>query len=77
MRVFGNKVKHWKSGFFWPFLKITSSTTIAIESSRRDIFIEMVVKMFFFKNSQFELNLCLPPYQKKGIVLPKTGLFFI
>jgi len=48
-----------------------------MESSRRDLFIDMVVHRFIFKNNQITLSLCFEVIPKTGVGLPKTGGSFL
>jgi len=47
-----------------------------MESSRRDLFIDMVIDMFIFKNNQIALFPCFTFIPKAGVGLPKTGFMF-
>jgi len=47
-----------------------------MESSRRDLFIDMVVDSFIFKNSQMTLSPCFISVPKTGVGLPEIGLSF-
>jgi len=55
---------------------------MSIESSRRDLFIDMVVDRLFFKNNQITLSPCFSGtfmytyIPKSGVGLPKTGVRF-
>jgi len=46
------------------------------ESSRRDLFIDMVVDMFIFKNNEITLSPCFTFIPKIGVGLRKTGVSF-
>jgi len=48
-----------------------------MESSRRDLFIDMAVDRFSFKNNQITLFLCFTSIPKTGNEKPKTrGSFY-
>jgi len=47
-----------------------------MESSRRDLFIDMIVDRFIFKNNQFTLCPCLTFIPKTGVGLSKIGVSF-
>ena len=47
-----------RESVIWLFLKIPRWITISIESSRRDLFIDMVVDGFIFKNNHITLSSC-------------------
>jgi len=47
-----------------------------MESSQRDIFIDMVVHGFITRNIQIALSPCFILKPKKGGELPKTGVIF-
>jgi len=42
----------------WLFLKVPLSTTIAIESPRRELFIDMIVERFIFQNNEITVFAC-------------------
>jgi len=69
------KVKQGLS-LIWLFLKIPVGITISMESSRRDLFINMVVDRFIFKNNQMTLSPCFTFIPKTGMGLPKSGISF-
>jgi len=48
-----------------------------MESSRQDLFIDMVVERFIFKNDQTTLSPCSTFIPKTGVGLPKTGVSFL
>jgi len=58
------------------YLKIPQWITISIESSWRDLFIDMVIDMFIFKNNQITLSPCFTVTFNTCAELPKTGLAF-
>jgi len=58
------------------FLEILSWKILWIESSRRDLFINMIVNRFILKNGEITLCLCLTFIPLTGLVLPKTGCSF-
>jgi len=60
----------------WLALKILQRITISMESSQRDLFIDIVVDRFIFKNNQRKLFPRFTPVAKKGVGLPKTGVSF-
>jgi len=69
--VNGMKVNQGKS-LIWFFLKIPLWTTISMESSRQDLYIDMVVDMFTLKNKT-----TLPVYYIHTLNwYPKQGLVF-
>jgi len=45
-----------------------------MESSRRDLFIDMIVDRFIFKNNQISLSLCYTYKPTTGVGLPKTAV---
>ena len=45
-----------------------------MESSRRDLFIDMFAQRFIFKNNQITLYPCFTFIPKIGVELPKTGV---
>jgi len=47
-----------------------------MESSRRDLFIDMVVDRFIFKNNQITLSPCFTFTPKTRTGLPETGVSF-
>ena len=47
-----------------------------MESSRRDLFIDMVVDRSIFKSNQITLSPCFTFVTGIGIGLPKTGISF-
>jgi len=47
-----------------------------MESSRQDLFIDMIVDWFIFKNNLITLSPCFTFLPKTGIGLPKTGVSF-
>jgi len=47
-----------------------------MESSRRDLFIDMVADSFIFKNNQIMNYLCFIFIPKTGVGLPKTASFY-
>jgi len=47
-----------------------------MESSRRDLFIGMVVDRFIFKNNQITLSPCFTFIPKNSVGLPKIGVGF-
>jgi len=47
-----------------------------MENSQRDLFIDMVVERFIFKNNLIMLSLCFTFTPKTGVELPKTGVSF-
>jgi len=47
-----------------------------MESSRRDLFIDMVVDRFISKNNQITLSSRFTFIHKTGVVLPKTDVIF-
>jgi len=67
------KVKHGKS-VIWLFLKIALRTTISMESSRRDLFIGMVVDRYIFNSNQDTPSPCFTYMPKPGVGLPKIGV---
>jgi len=60
----------------WLFLNIPKWITISLESSRRDLFIGMVVGRFVFKYNQITFSTCFAFIRKKSVSLPKTGMSF-
>jgi len=67
------KVKQGKS-VIWLFLKILMNNHI--ESSRRDLFIDMIVDSFIFNNNLITLAPCFTFIPKTAVGLPKTGVRF-
>jgi len=47
-----------------------------MESSRKDLFIDMVVERFILKNNQITLLPCFTFIPKTGVGLTKTGVSF-
>jgi len=47
-----------------------------MESSRRNLLIDMVVNRFILKNNQTTLSPCFAFMPKTGVGLPKTGVGF-
>jgi len=47
-----------------------------MESSRRDLFIDVVVDRFIFKTKQITLSPCFTSMAKTGVELPKTWIRF-
>ena len=47
-----------------------------MESSRRDLLIDMVVDRFIFKNNQITPSHCFTFVPKTGVGLPKKGVIF-
>ena len=47
-----------------------------MESSRRDLFIDMVVRRFIFKNNRITLSDSFTFIPETGVGLPKTGVSF-
>jgi len=66
------KVKQGES-VDWLFLKIIA---ISMESSRRDLVIEMIVDRFIFKNNKIALPPVSPSYIKQMWDYLKQGLAF-
>jgi len=58
------KGKAWEERELVIFLKITRLITISMETSRRDLFIDIVVDRFMFKNNQITLSPVSPSYTK-------------
>jgi len=47
-----------------------------MESSQRDLFIDMVIDRFTLQNNKITLSLCFTFISKTGVGLPKTGASF-
>ena len=47
-----------------------------MESSQRDLFIDMIVDRLIFKNNIITLPSCFTFIPKTGVELPKTGVSF-
>jgi len=69
------KVKQ-RNGVVWSLIKISLCITISMKNSQQDLFIDIVVDWFIFKNNQIKLSPCFTFTPKTGMGLPSKVSFY-